>query len=334
MEDTRQEAENVILAIDSHQPYKKRERGRIIREWSEVSFPALDTICPSDLPVTINGRIFSREVRRIYLNSGSACDVMYGHFFDRLSPFIRARLGASRIPLVGFSEESCWPIGEIDLDFTIGEPPLTRTETIDFVVVRANSPHNILLGRVAMKKMGIIVSTVHQIVKFHTHEGIGTLASTYDRDKVILAIKETMKEPTECILEASKEDPQVEKISVNSMFPYQEISIGKNLPSSTKQKLRKLLQDNVDGSPFITEHRLNEHKHLEPVHQKKRNLALERDEAACKEVEGLLKAGIIREAKYPSWVANPVMVKKSDGGWRMCVDFTNINKACPKDCYP
>ncbi|XP_071741440.1 uncharacterized protein [Rutidosis leptorrhynchoides] len=284
----------------------------------------------------MNGKVFGREVRRIYLDSGSACDVMYKHCFDRLSPSIRARLGAPRVPLVGFSGERCWPIGEIDLDFTIGEPPLTRTETIDFVVVRANFPHNILLGRVAMKKIGIIVLTVHQMVKFHTHEGIGTLTSTYDKDKVILAIKETMKDLTECILEASEEDPQVEKISVNSMFPVQEISIGKNLPTSTKQKLRKLLQANVDlfawensdmsgiprtinvqGSSFVTEHRLNEHNHLEPVHQKKRNLAPEKDEAACKEVEGLLKAGIIREAKYPSWVANPVMVKKSDGGWRM-----------------
>ncbi|XP_071688391.1 uncharacterized protein [Rutidosis leptorrhynchoides] len=297
--------------------------------------------------------MFNREVRRIYLDSGSACDVMYEHCFERLSPTIRARLGAPRVPLVGFSGERCWPIGEIDLDFTIGEPPLARTETIDFVVVRANSPHNILLGRVAMKKMGIIVSTVHQMVKFHTHEGIGTLASTYDRNKVIFAIKETMKEPTECVPGASEEDPQVEKISVNPMFQDQQISIGKNLPASTKQKLRKLLQANVDvfawensdmtgiprtinvqGSSFVTEHRLNEHKHLEPVHQKKRNLAPERDEAVCKEVEGLLKAGIIREAKYPSWVASPVMVKKSDGGWRMCVDFTNINKACPKDCNP
>ncbi|GJX41328.1 reverse transcriptase domain-containing protein [Tanacetum coccineum] len=56
--------------------------------------------------------------------------------------------------------------------------------------------------------------------------------------------------------------------------------------------------------------------------------------AACKEVKELTKAGILRKVKHQTWVANPVMVKKSDGGWRMCVDFTYINKACPKDCYP
>ncbi|XP_071739379.1 uncharacterized protein [Rutidosis leptorrhynchoides] len=135
IEDMRQEAKNAILAIDSHQPYKKRERCRFVREWIEVPFPALDTICPSDLPVNINGKIFNREVRRIYLDSGSACDVMYERCFLRLSPAIRARLGAPRVPLVGFSGERCWPIGEIDLEFTTGEPPLARTETIDFVVV-------------------------------------------------------------------------------------------------------------------------------------------------------------------------------------------------------
>ncbi|GJY30731.1 hypothetical protein Tco_0414226 [Tanacetum coccineum] len=56
--------------------------------------------------------------------------------------------------------------------------------------------------------------------------------------------------------------------------------------------------------------------------------------AACKETYELTKAGILRKVKHQTWVANPVMVKKSNRGWRMCVDFTDINKACPKDCYP
>ena len=42
----------------------------------------------------------------------------------------------------------------------------------------------------------------------------------------------------------------------------------------------------------------------------------------------------IREVYYPDWLANVVMVKKANGKWRMCVDFTDLNKACPKDSYP
>src|SRR3954464_6001539 len=56
--------------------------------------------------------------------------------------------------------------------------------------------------------------------------------------------------------------------------------------------------------------------------------------AAEEEVEKLLQAGFIQEITYPEWLANVVLVKKSNGKWRMCVDFTDLNKACPKDHYP
>ena len=42
----------------------------------------------------------------------------------------------------------------------------------------------------------------------------------------------------------------------------------------------------------------------------------------------------IKEVYYPNWLANIVMVKKANGKWRMCVDFTDLNKECPKDSYP
>ena len=48
----------------------------------------------------------------------------------------------------------------------------------------------------------------------------------------------------------------------------------------------------------------------------------------------LLEAGFIKEVFYPDWLANMVMVKKSNGKWRMCVDFIDLNKACPKDSFP
>ena len=47
-----------------------------------------------------------------------------------------------------------------------------------------------------------------------------------------------------------------------------------------------------------------------------------------------MEAGFIREVYYPDRLANVVMVKKANGNWRMCVDFTDLNKACPKDSYP
>ena len=48
----------------------------------------------------------------------------------------------------------------------------------------------------------------------------------------------------------------------------------------------------------------------------------------------MIAAKFIREMYYPDWLANVVMVKKANGKWRMCVDFTDVNRACPKDSYP
>ena len=52
------------------------------------------------------------------------------------------------------------------------------------------------------------------------------------------------------------------------------------------------------------------------------------------EVTKLLAVGFIREVHYPEWLANVVLVKKADGKWKMCVDFTDLNKACSKDNFP
>nr|GEV12783.1 reverse transcriptase domain-containing protein [Tanacetum cinerariifolium] len=63
-------------------------------------------------------------------------------------------------------------------------------------------------------------------------------------------------------------------------------------------------------------------------------MAKERSEAITTEVSKLVKARILKAVFFPKWVSNPVMVKKTDGTWRMCIDFTSLNKACPKDSYP
>jgi len=48
----------------------------------------------------------------------------------------------------------------------------------------------------------------------------------------------------------------------------------------------------------------------------------------------LLSVGFIEEAHYTIWLSNVVLVKKANDKWRMCVDYTDLNKACPRDTYP
>ena len=86
--------------------------------------------------------------------------------------------------------------------------------------------------------------------------------------------------------------------------------------------------------PSVIVHRLNVNSASSPIRQKKRVFAQERDKAITKEVRKLLEAGFIREVYYPNWLANMVMVKKSNGKWRMCVDFTDLNRAAQKTAIP
>ena len=63
-------------------------------------------------------------------------------------------------------------------------------------------------------------------------------------------------------------------------------------------------------------------------------MSAEKQVAIEEEVDKLLKAGFIRIEKYPTWLDNVVMVRKANGKWRICVDYTDLNKACPKEYFP
>ena len=89
-----------------------------------------------------------------------------------------------------------------------------------------------------------------------------------------------------------------------------------------------------DISPEVIQHRLNMNPERKPVQQRRRAFAPERDQAVTEEVTKLLTVSFIKEVYYPDWLANVVLVKKENWKWRMCVDFTDLNKACPKDSFP
>ena len=93
-------------------------------------------------------------------------------------------------------------------------------------------------------------------------------------------------------------------------------------------------EDMLGIDPSIMVHKLNVLSSFPPVRQKKQVFAQERDKANAEEVRKLLEANFIREVYYSDWLAIVIMVKKANGKWRICVDFTNLNKACPKDSYP
>jgi hypothetical protein len=83
----------------------------------------------------------------------------------------------------------------------------------------------------------------------------------------------------------------------------------------------------------LIEHSLDVSKTAKPIKQKLRWFAQDKKEAIRVEVNWLLAAGFIKEVYHPEWLANPVLVRKKNNEWRMCVDYTDLNKHCPKDPF-
>jgi hypothetical protein len=84
----------------------------------------------------------------------------------------------------------------------------------------------------------------------------------------------------------------------------------------------------------VAEHSLDILAHSRVVQQRLRCFDEKRRQAIGVELRKLLEAGFIKEVFHPTWLANPVLVKKKNMKWRMCVDYTNLNKACPKVPFP
>ncbi|GAU50120.1 hypothetical protein TSUD_192410 [Trifolium subterraneum] len=127
--------------------------------------------------------------------------------------------------------------------------------------------------------------------------------------------------------------------------PTKGVKIGADLPDLVKRQLKACLRENAELfawsaaempgiDPEVACHQLTIDPRASAVIQRRRKQSPEKAEAARKAVKDLLEANFIAEAQYTTWLSNVVLVKKSNGKWRMCVDYTDLNRACPKDAYP
>ncbi|GJY05780.1 hypothetical protein Tco_0371720 [Tanacetum coccineum] len=180
------------------------------------------------------------------------------------------------------------------------------------LVVRSPSPYNGIIGRLGVRKLHAVPSTAHGMLKIPVEGGVITLKSS----RLV---------PLECAMVSGPEGtPSATKPITEERV---KVAINPEYPEQTPA--------DMTGVPrHIAEHRLNVREGCSPVRQKKRGQAADRNQAIQEEVGKLVEAGIMKEVHYHDWLSNPVMVKKHDDSWRMCVDFKDLNKACPKDGYP
>jgi len=123
------------------------------------------------------------------------------------------------------------------------------------------------------------------------------------------------------------------------------INLGTGLNSDERAIITPILVSNTDLfawsvadlpglDPLVASHKLSIYKEARYISQKKRKLGEERRLVAKAEADKLLSVGFIDEAQYTTRLSNVVLVKKANGKWRMCVDYTDLNKACPRNAYP
>ena len=147
--------------------------------------------------------------------------------------------------------------------------------------------------------------------------------------------RRVVAEPTEALENVLLQEYDLEKFT----------RIGTGIKEKAREDLIQFLRKSIDVfawshddmpgiDPSVITHRLNVYPFFKPVRQKKRVFASEQDKTIKEELQKLTMAQFIKEVYYPDWLANVVMVKKASGKWRMGVDFTDLNKACPKDSYP
>jgi hypothetical protein len=138
-------------------------------------------------------------------------------------------------------------------------------------------------------------------------------------------------------------DGETKKVYFDDM-PDRAVTIGAHLNPEEEKELMQFLNQNKDVFAWsakdlqgvdrdIIEHVLETDEKIAQKKQKLRKMSEEKEKAVEAEVQRLQDAKVIREVKYLVWLANTVPVTKKNGKWRMCVDFTDLNKAC-KDDFP
>ncbi|KAJ4764583.1 polyprotein [Rhynchospora pubera] len=315
---------------------------------TRISFGPEDCVgvrYPHDDAIVLMLRIHGRRVKRILVDTGSSADVLY---FDALRQLNLASypLTPMDTPLVGFAGDTVIPLGTIDLEVEFGEPPNSVISRVKFIVVNAPSAYNVILGRKSLNDVGAIASTKHLMIKLPTRLGVGVVKGDQQKARecyqaaVIDQVTQIEKENVEKKVRVKGED--VEEVELSEGIT---TKLGTALGAKDRELVKDCLKRNqeivvAEGGQMpgikreIAEHKIKLFPNARPVHQKKRKFGPERRTIIEEEVQRLLAAGFIREVKCPAWLANPVVVPKPNNKWRVCIDFTDLNKACPKDPFP
>jgi hypothetical protein len=224
-------------------------------------------------------------------------------------------------------------------------------------------PYNAIMGRGSINKFEAAIHGLYLCMKISGPQGV---IAVYGNQQTVCNIERdfipgqrnvhcltTQREVSEATRPTTdkkvkaqlQSNDDTKTVPLDPATPKQTVVISEDLTSQDEEKLIFCPSRNKDVfawsaldlvgvSRTVIEHSLGINPSVRPKKQRLRKMSDEKTEATKVEVHRLLEANFIEPVAYPTWLANVVMVQKKSGKWSMCIDFTNVNKACPKDNFP
>ncbi|GAU40689.1 hypothetical protein TSUD_88350 [Trifolium subterraneum] len=310
------------------------------------------------IPLLVRAKMANFDVRRILVDQGSSCDIMYSGLFkvlqlteENLVPYVGS-------DLQGFNGSTTKPWGYVDLIVTFGENKAMKSVKVKFLVVDCPSLYNCITGRPTLAKLFAVSSTIHLKLKYYTKDGqVATINGDIEAARRCV---EAASKNLNFVVTPKKKKEETKLPGVNSISTEDGVELNAQTSKKERKQEKKAIKDDLlikenyrlipDGEFELVPLGEDPTKGvkigadlpdlltIDPrasvVVQRRRKQSPENAEAARKAVKDLLEANFIAEAQYTTWLSNVVLVKKSNGKWRMCVDYTDLNRACPKDAYP
>uniref|UniRef100_J3M5L5 Reverse transcriptase domain-containing protein n=1 Tax=Oryza brachyantha TaxID=4533 RepID=J3M5L5_ORYBR len=290
------------------------------------------------LALVTSPTIYNVKVGRVLIDGVAALNLLSPKAFDTLkAPGMSLK---PSLPIIGVTPGLVWPLGQILLPITFGGPTNFRTEQIDFNVADLSLPYNAMLGKPVLVKFMALAHYAYRQLKMSGLVAPSRCMATLRwcwREQKCASTPSLWSPPPRQPARAPRRqpcEPPRSRLPRPTRYPSSLSSLAMTRPRSpisVEGVLVSFLRANTDvfawkpsdmpGVPReVIEHCLAVRPDTRPVRQK--------------EVARFLEASFIREVVHPEWLANPVVVPKANDKMRMCIDYIDLNKACPRDPFP
>jgi hypothetical protein len=349
----KKEAQRRVQHVGVQGPFIKSKWSHIPITFSQEDLQLKDY--PHNDAMVISCVIKGFMVHNVLVDTGSAADIIFAKAFRQMQE-PDDKIHDATHPLCGFGGRQIVALGKIIMSVTFGYVHNTRTEQVVFDIVDMEYPYNAIVGRGTLNGFEAILHPAYLCMKIPSEQGLIVVhgsqedvrraEGSWTDSKAIHNIDEAeayqqYKHKREKAASADQPKPML----LCEDIAEQNVLLGSQLSDEQEKTLLRFLFNNKDVFAWTTndlcgvnrdiiEHSLNVDPSFRPRKQRFRKMSDDKAEGARNEVKRLLSTEVIREVTYPEWLTNTVMVKKANGKWRMCIDFTDLNKACPKDEFP